>query len=53
MTNDETIQRVARAIRSAWDEFGDVPFPLYEREAMALAEAAVREFALPRALGTI
>ncbi len=32
---------VARAIMRAWDKFGEVPFPLYRREAEKLAEAAI------------
>ena len=35
------IENVAKAIRAAWDKHGDVPFPLYENEARAMAEAAI------------
>lgn len=34
-------KRVAVAIKKAWEECGEVPFPLYKREADALADAAV------------
>jgi|GEM_PF-4232918 len=29
------------AVNGAWNEQGDVPFPLYQREAEALADAAI------------
>lgn len=43
----EEIDRVAWAINAAWNEFGDVPFPLYQHEAEALAKAAIE--AMPKA----
>lgn len=43
----EEIDRVAWAINTAWNEFGDVPFPLYQHEAEALAKAAIE--AMPKA----
>jgi hypothetical protein len=42
------IHRIAIAIKDAWDECGDVPFPLYDHEAEDLAKAAI---AAMRALG--
>lgn len=33
---------VASAIKKAWSRFGDVPFPLYDHEADALAKAAIK-----------
>lgn len=39
--SEETIDRVALAINAAWNKFGDVPFPLYQREAEELAKAAI------------
>lgn len=38
---EETVAKVALAINAAWNEFGDVPFPLYQHEAEALAKAAI------------
>jgi hypothetical protein len=35
------VERVAKAIARAWGNIGDVPFPLYEREAEVLAKAAI------------
>lgn len=40
--NPEEVHYVAQAILRAWEEFGDVPFPLYSSEAEKLAEAAIR-----------
>lgn len=39
-----TVDRVALAINAAWNKIGDVPFPLYQREAEALAAAAIEAF---------
>ncbi|RYD68382.1 MAG: hypothetical protein EOP58_00755 [Sphingomonadales bacterium] len=38
---DDATDRVAWAINTAWNELGDVPFPLYQREAEVLAKAAI------------
>lgn len=38
------LTRVAKAIRKAWEENSDVPFPLYDTEAEALAKAAIFAF---------
>lgn len=40
----ETLYRVAFAINAAWNKIGDVPFPLYQQEADALAAAAIEAF---------
>ncbi len=32
---------VAKAIKQAWEDCGEVPFPLYDREAEKLAKAAI------------
>lgn len=37
----ELVDRVALAINAAWNRAGDVPFPLYQQEAEALAAAAI------------
>lgn len=39
--HDAAVDRVASAINRAWNEFGEVPFPLYQEEAEALAIAAI------------
>lgn len=40
--SDEDVEAVAKAIATAWAEFGEVPFPLYDKEARELAGAAIR-----------
>lgn len=37
----ELVERVAKAARAAWEAHGDVPFPLYDFEAEAIARAAL------------
>lgn len=37
----DVLKLVAAAIKEAWDKFSDVPFPLYDSEAEALAAAAI------------
>jgi hypothetical protein len=37
----EKIERVAKAIKNAWAAL-DMPFPLYQNEAVALARAAIK-----------
>jgi hypothetical protein len=39
---DPALARVTDAIKAAWQSFGEVPFPLYDREAEALARAAIK-----------
>ena len=39
--HDPTVERVREAITKAWDECGEVPFPLYEDEGRKLARAAI------------
>lgn len=42
MTHDDAhLREVGAAIMKAWERFGDVPFPLYESEALELAKAAI------------
>ena len=48
---EEDVEAVAMAIASAWASFGEVPFPLYDREARKLAAAAIR--ALPDHVGGV
>lgn len=38
---DRLLARVKSAVRKAWEECGEVPFPLYDREAEAIARAAI------------
>jgi hypothetical protein len=41
MSPNTLLLLVSVAITKAWEECGDVPFPLYERESQALAQAAI------------
>lgn len=41
MPRPSQLQRVAKAIDDAWKNFGESPFPLYDREAEQLARAAM------------
>lgn len=38
---DRDVKTVADAIRKTWEEIEDVPFPLYDEEAIKLARAAI------------
>lgn len=40
----EQIARVRDAVKAAWQEQGDVPFPLYDCEAQSIAERAIRAY---------
>lgn len=47
MPAETMVARMAQAIRSAWEAHGEVPFPLYDREAEELARAALLEIRNP------
>ena len=41
LASEDVRDEVAFAINGAWNAQGDVPFPLYQHEAEALADAAM------------
>lgn len=41
------VRKVADAVASAWAAHGDVPFPLYDEEAIAIAQAAIEAMREP------
>ncbi len=47
MTQETTLSRCTRAAMTGWEEAGEVPFPLYEREAAAIARAVIQALMEP------
>jgi hypothetical protein len=46
MIDPKILERVKDAVMAVWEAQGDVPFPLYEREAEAIAIAAIEAMRL-------
>lgn len=47
MTEPSMLDRCTRAVMSTWDSQGEVPFPLYSKEASAIVRAVLDELSSP------
>jgi hypothetical protein len=43
----EMVEKARRAVQTAWAAQGEVPFPLYDREAEAIARAVMEAMRTP------